>query len=151
MPHKTDCPYCGQPASLVSGRQVYPRRSQLRDRKYWSCEPCGAHVGCHTKGSPVFRKGTVIVSDGTYPLGTLANAALRAIRQQVHEAFDPLWSNDASLDDKGKNARTRAYSWLASVMNLPTADCHIGMFDEEQCRLAIRRCKEEALFGIRNT
>lgn len=142
------CPYCGRHATLVKGSEIYAPNNKLKARNFWICPPCDAYVGCHKKGHPIFlKKGKVVISDGTYPLGTLANEVLRTLRQRVHKVFDPLWSND-ELGSTSKAARakvrTKAYSWLAALMNLPISNCHIGMFDEEQCLRAIQLCRNEA-------
>ena len=92
------------------------------------------------------KKGKVVISDGTYPLGSLANEALRTLRPRTHGVFDPLWK-DVKIENTSRAARakvrTKAYSWLAALMNLPVSNCHIGMFDEEQCLRAIEFCKNE--------
>lgn len=114
------CPYCGEHAELVGGHVVYPHRPDLRARWFWLCRPCGAYVGCH--------KGTIS------PLGRLANAELRAAKIVAHAAFDRLWN--------GTNLRRKdAYRMLAHRMGIPAEECHIGMFDAEQCRRVIDVCK----------
>lgn len=107
------CPYCNQEAVLVKGKKIYPHRPDLSYKNFWQCEPCDAHVGCH--------KNTKI------PLGTLANDHLRLKRLQTHQAFDTLW------EDKHFRNRSLAYAWLASKLDIPTEQCHIGMFDKHQC------------------
>jgi len=117
------CPYCNQPAALVAGVAIYPYRPDLAHLSFWQCAPCGARVGCH--------KGT------TQPLGRLANAELRLAKQQAHAAFDPLWRTPAFGE-----TRNSAYNWLADRLGIPRADCHIGMFDVEQCRRVVEVCAE---------
>ncbi len=114
------CDYCGQRAELVGGYRVYPHRRDLYDKKFWVCEPCRAHVGCHQD------------SDGV-PLGRLANAELRAAKRLAHAAFDPLWR------DYGMK-RAEAYEWLAGALEIAARDCHIGMFDVETCRRVVGLC-----------
>ena len=121
MPELT-CPYCGKPAQLTTGDYIYPHRHDLADRHFWVCWPCDAYVGCHAKGAQVGR----VTSDGTLPLGRLANAALRKAKSRAHAAFDPLWRS-------GNMKRRQAYGWLASQLGIPVDDCHIGMFNEQQC------------------
>lgn len=106
------CDYCGEPAALITGRELYPHRPDLTHVRAWKCAPCDAWVGCH--------RGT------TRPLGRLANADLRAAKQAAHAAFDPLWRGT-------KWRRSAAYRWLAQQMGLPAKQCHIGMFDANQC------------------
>lgn len=131
--HAPACPYCGERAQLVTGSHVYPHRPDLYQLKFWACDPCSAHVGCHKTGAWTHdAQGERIFSDGTLPLGRLANAELRKAKQRVHEAFDPLWQ-DAS---QRTAARLAAYAWLAQEMGLTAAQCHIGCFDVEQCEQA---------------
>lgn len=122
------CPYCEQPAQLITGAEMYPRRPDLANRYFWRCAPCDAHVGCHQAGNGY--------GDGTQPLGRLANAALRHARSLAHAAFDPLW--------KGKHRpmnRYRAYEWLSEQLGLSPAETHIGEFDEATCARVITLCE----------
>jgi hypothetical protein len=110
------CPYCERPAGNVGGRALYPYRHDLYEKRFWYCKRCQAWVGCHA--------GSV------KPLGRLANAALRAAKQRAHAALDPLWKS-------GRMDRREAYSKLASRMKLSGTECHIGLFDEEQCERVV--------------
>lgn len=121
------CPYCKQPAQLVTGSSIYPHRPDLWNLRFWKCEPCDAYVGCHKKGAYFYVGGAKIVSDGTIPLGRLANAELRMAKSEAHAAFDPLWRD-------GGMTRSAAYKWLAHKMGLPAGECHIGEFDVAQCK-----------------
>ena len=66
------CNYCGKPAQLHGGKDVYPHRKDLVERKFWVCWSCDAWVGCHLGGN------------GEEPLGELANEELRAARISAH-------------------------------------------------------------------
>ena len=114
------CPYCGRPASLVTGKEIYPHRSDLNHLNFYQCKPCAAYVGTH--------KGTF------KPLGRLANAELRKAKIAAHAAFDPIWrSNNMS--------RGAAYKWLANQLGMTRDECHIGMFDLDQCQKVIAVCR----------
>ena len=89
------CDYCGKPAKLVRGFVIYPHRKDLSDGYYWSCDPCGAYVGCHRDSDAV-------------PLGRLA-IQLRAAKRLAHAAFDPLWKEFGMK-------RPAAYEWLAEQL-----------------------------------
>jgi len=118
------CPYCSSRALLVTGSVIYPHRPDLHTKKFYSCKPCDAYVGCHP-GS-------------TQPLGRLANAELRAAKMAAHAAFDPLWKFGGN--NKGR-LRTKAYSDLAAALHLLPEECHIGMFDVEMCNRVIAFCE----------
>jgi hypothetical protein len=115
------CPYCSEPAELVTGKEVYPHRPDLRDNPIYRCAPCDAHVGCHP--------GT------TNPLGRLANANLRKLKMAAHAVFDPLWKS-------GGMKRKEAYKWLASRLEIRPSECHIGWFDHDQCKRVVEICNE---------
>lgn len=108
------CPYCGRPAQLVDDREIYGRSF---GGKCYVCRPCRAWVGCH--------KGT------SRALGRLADPHLRKLKQEAHEAFDPIWKG-------GYLPRTAAYEVLSTAFGLLPEQTHIGMFDEELCRKVIR-------------
>jgi hypothetical protein len=120
------CPYCDRPAQLVSGATIYPHRPDLLSLKFWQCAPCEAHVGCHRAGARVDG----VISDGTIPLGRLANAELRRAKSAAHAAFDPLWKSR-------QMGRREAYAWLAKRLGISQANCHIGMFDVAACKAVV--------------
>lgn len=122
---KVVCPYCDKPAVLVTGAAIYPHRPDLFGKKFWQCKPCEAHVGCHEAG-----KGE---GDGTKPLGRLANAELRKWKSRAHSLFDPLWKTRTMR-------RKEAYAWLAQSLGISAANCHIGMFDVDQCKRTVEVC-----------
>ena len=116
------CPYCERPAELVSGDAIYPHRPDLFGFKFWLCEPCGAYVGTHKN------------SKDHAPLGRLANAELRRLKQKVHAAFDPWWHS-------GLMKRGTAYAKLADLLGIEQRECHIGMFSEDRCREALSKLR----------
>ena len=125
---KVLCPYCITRARLVKGDVVYPMHTHLHDLNFWHCADCGAYVGCH-------KENSAMGYDGTEPYGKLANKELRYARSAAHRAFDPVW-------EEGKNTRSFAYLWLADHLDISVKDCHIGMFDLEQCAKVIELVKE---------
>jgi hypothetical protein len=113
------CGSCGgEDIKLVTGADIYPRRADLHERNFWRCA-CGAYVGCHS--------GT------EQPYGTPANEELRRLRMRTHEAFDPYW-------EKYGMTRTETYTFLANRLKVPAAECHIGMFNADQCKRAVEIC-----------
>lgn len=117
---KVVCPYCQGRATLVGGAVIYPFRTDLHDRRFYLCAPCGAWVGCHL--------GT------EKPLGVPANAATRQARIQAHDVFDPIWKT-------GRMDRQAAYAWLAGLLGIRPEACHISWFDEDQCAEVVRLCE----------
>lgn len=113
------CGYCGYHAELRTGKEVYPHMPELADGNYWVCSPCDARVGCHKSNK---RHGM----SGKEPLGVLANGALRKARSEAHKQFDRLWKT-------GRMSRTAAYKFLSQRLALHPDDCHIALFDIEQC------------------
>jgi hypothetical protein len=118
------CPYCSQPAQLVTGAVIYPHRPDLYHKQFWHCAKDDAYVGCHGSTSN--------------PLGRLANAELRSAKKMAHAAFDPLWR-------EGHMTRSEAYAWLARELGISLEECHIGMFDVETCQRVIAACPEDSV------
>lgn len=131
------CSHCEQPASLTTGAKVYPHRPDLHSLRFWRCDPCDAHVGCHRKDAWVVIGGVKVVSDGTLALGRPANAALRKARNAAHAAFDPLWRD-------GPLPRRAAYAWLAKGLGISVEQCHIATFDLAQCQRVLELVKSRA-------
>lgn len=131
------CPYCNKPARIVGGDAIYPDRRDLALLKFHLCSPCDAYVGCHAPGAR-FRDaaGRKVVSDGTLPMGRLANSELRRARMAAHQAFDPTWRNAGT-------PRRAAYEWLANQLKLPVDRTHIGGFDVAQCRQVVEICQKK--------
>lgn len=124
-PITVTCPYCGHAAELVDSSVVYGRSYG----KVWLCRPCQAWVGCHKN------------SRRHAPLGRLANAELRAAKQEAHAAFDRLWQAKMRHHNVPQSeARPAAYRWLAEQMGMSKADCHIGKMDVQECRRVVEIC-----------
>lgn len=110
------CPYCKKFSVTATGKDIYPHRHDLFEKKFFWCAPCDAYVGTHN------RTGE--------PLGILANAHLRRLRTLAHSAFDLLWKEQGI-------ERTVAYAMLAKGLNIPFEAAHIAMFDNAQCRRVV--------------
>lgn len=117
------CDYCNIATRLAKGSEIYPHRPDLSSLNFYLCDSCGAYVGCHKNG------------DGKRPLGRVANKKLRKAKSKAHAAFDPIWKS-------GKMTRGAAYSALAKSMGIYKEQCHIGMFNVEQCEYVVEWCKE---------
>lgn len=115
----TTCAYCGGGVSLKDSKIIYGRSYG----NIYICDKypeCDAYVGVHK-------------SDGKTPLGTIANKELRELRKICHNNyFDPLWKS-------GKITRNEAYKFLQRIMGLTAEDCHIAMFNIDQCKELIKK------------
>ena len=120
-PGRPVCPYCGKEAKLVSGKHVYPHSEYLYRLSFWIFEPCDARVGTKENGDP---------------RGPLANARLRQLRMQAHQAFDQLWKGGS----KAGMSRSAAYRWLAKRLGVTEREAHIGGSGEEMCKRILEVC-----------
>lgn len=119
------CPYCHMDAELVDSIRVYAKSYGL----LWICQPCQAWVG------------VLQDSKSNRPKGSLAKAELRQLRVQAHAAFDPFWKDRLALIGGSKSkARKHYYQKLGEALSLERSDCHIGKFDEDQCRRVLDIC-----------
>lgn len=120
MNREVNCDYCGEPAELVTGREVYPHRPDLYKKQIWRCKPCEAYVGCY--------------GGSDKPMGRLANEMLREMKMAAHKIFDRKWK-------VGHMTRSEAYAWLSEKLGVPIEKCHIGMFDVDDCKRVVAACK----------
>lgn len=107
------CPYCGGTIVLRSADGIYQDNS--RNTMLYVCShypQCDAYVRTHP--------GT------TTPVGTLANRELRALRNEAHHYFDRLHRD-------GLMSKQDAYLWLASLLQVPLSQAHIGYLGEYYC------------------
>lgn len=115
------CDCCGgSRIALVENAEIYHGRT-FGDWPYaYLCRDCGAYVGLHP--------GTDI------PLGTLADKPLRDARNRCKRPFERIWS-------EGLMTRNKAYAWLAQAMDIPSEQCHFGLFNVERCEQARAVCE----------
>lgn len=109
-PIPTVCDYCGAEVEFTSNAKIYGR--EYGNGKCYKCTRCDAYVGVHT--------GTQT------PLGRLANKELRDLKKQCHALFDPAWKGNSK-----KLNRDKAYSRLATLLDIPLRECHFGWFDKD--------------------
>jgi len=126
---KVICNYCNEEAVLVQGSQLFSHIPKLKNKLFWKCYPCAAHVGC-PEGS---RK----------PHGSLAKSELRKLRMKCHAKLDPLWRNTS-------DSRSDIYAILAINMGLTKEVCHIGMFNESTCDHAMMVIDQMSMERSRN-
>jgi len=111
------CPYCGSHIELRSSEGVYRKGSP--DELLYVCSrypACNAYVRVH----PGTNK----------PMGSLADPALRRLRQKAHQEFNKLYQTGIMNKDQ-------AYAWLADMLQMPRAQAHIGHLGEHYCQLVI--------------
>lgn len=124
------CPYCECRTTLLKGEIIYPHklndtpRPSYLNKMFFVCIKNPDHYV------------------GTYPdnitsLGRLADAELRRLKHEGHLYFEPLYKEKAVF-----SSRSKAYEWLSEKMGLPIEQTHFGMFNNEQCRMAIKFCQE---------
>lgn len=109
------CPACGDNMVLKSGKMG----------RFYGCASwpeCDMTHGAH--------------QDTGEPLGVPADKETRAARIRAHDAFDALWRGPHR-----RMSRRAAYSWMAQVMGLSSADAHIGRFTIRQCEQLIDALK----------
>lgn len=117
LPIPTYCPHCAGAVTLENNAAVYGRSFGEWPWVYLcQTQGCRAYVGTHPETN--------------IPLGTLATAVIREARKKAKDKFNALWPG-------GQMTRTEAYSWLATRLNIPTAACHFGWFNEAQCNQAL--------------
>lgn len=114
------CRYCGSAVRLRRHSDVYGRNHSEWPLLY-CCLDCGARVGVHPQ--------TFI------PLGTLADKALRDLRQHVKQnLFFVIQA------EKFDGSRGTAYRWLAYQLGIPVEECHFGWFDGDELERVSRIC-----------
>lgn len=107
-------------ARQTNGSEIYPHRMDLHHLIFYKCL-CGANVGCHKNTST--------------PMGSLADAKLKKERMAAHKAFDDIYKT-------GKMTRGESYAWLSEKLGIASKECHIGMFNAEQCKQVVQVANE---------
>lgn len=115
----TACRYCASPVDLVENSAIYNGRTYGDWPYAYLCCGCGAYVGLHP--------------DTDLPLGTLADRYTRDTRNICKRAFEQIWRHQYMT-------RSQAYAWLAAKMGISVADCHFGLFEPAQCKVAQSIC-----------
>jgi len=117
-----------QHAKLAIGARCDHPRPECGAGMYLMPSRYGLFYGC--QNYPKCRGSHGAHQHTGQPLGVPANAATKQLRIRLHEVFDPLWKT-------GGMTRNDAYASLARLLGISRAKCHIGMFSEAQCRLAL--------------
>ncbi len=120
-PRPVQCDNCASRRVRLTHNSVLYGRNYGAWPLIWFCDDCNAATGCH--------------AETDIPLGVMATKETRQARKLAHEEFDPIWREKRIL------SRYKAYEWLAGRLGIPVADCHIGLFNIEQCHKVIDICK----------
>jgi hypothetical protein len=123
LPPPAACPHCGSPVEIVRNSVIYGRAYGEWPWAFRCTDDvCDSYVGMHPFTG--------------IPLGTLANAEIRAARKRAKNVFNPLWQ------DGGQFTRSDAYAWLARQLGITNIEeCHIGWFDVAMCDRVVEVCK----------
>lgn len=121
MPVPTCCRYCNGSVRIVNHTVIYFGRTYGEWPWVYRCEDCHARVGMHPFTN--------------LPLGTLADNALREVRNRCKKPFEWIWEGRKPL-----MGRTEAYRWLAEKMGKSIAECHFGLFEAADCERAEQLC-----------
>ena len=116
LANNPQCPYCNQLSKKVSGKEIYPHRSDLKSLIFYQCVPCDAYVGTH--------KGT------SKPLGRLASKELREARAKAYAVFERIWI-------ERHLTRSSAYKWLCARLKISENESDISLFDMNMCERLI--------------
>jgi len=122
MMDKDNAPYCGQCGSRMVLKET--SRYQYADgtnRKFWGCvryPECSGTVGSNANGKA---------------LGIPGSGPTKKYRIEAHKALERRLRGSAKGIFRGDLYRT-----LAKEMKIDPQECHIGMFNIEQCKKAIR-------------
>ena len=112
------CPYCSSAVHFRNADGIY--KNTTENTKLYVCSKypgCDSYVRVHP--------GT------TVPVGSLANAKLRALRVTAHKHFKKLY-------ETGLMTKKEAYAWLAFIIQSPMSQAHIGYQSEYYCNLIIQ-------------
>lgn len=119
--------YCGAQTVYQDSKDYYHGKSYgMR----WICErwpQCHGSVGAHPDGTP---------------LGTIPDGETKALRSQCHAVADPIWRDSRFTAAERRYLRGSVYRWMQAITGLSQDECHIGMFDAEQCRYLLKRMTE---------
>lgn len=72
------------------------------------------------------------------PMGNLADHRTRGFRVKAHKLLD-------ELCDKSSMSKAQMYRWLGLKMGTDKKDTHFALFDQGQCKKAIRYLTEELM------
>lgn len=94
---------------LTDGREIYPHRPDLAEKRFWRCDQCRLHVGCH----PI----------STRPLGVIPTLEISGARSKIHAILDPIWKS-------GRQTRSQVYKRLSDRLGHQYHTAEIRTIDE---------------------
>lgn len=117
------CPNCGCLVLLVNNSEIYGKEYGKWPYAYKCIDKkCDSYVGLHPYSDE--------------PLGNLADQKTRNARKKHKRSF-------FSLQKERGWSRGEAYKWLQDAIGMKAEECHWGLFNADQCRLAGDACKQE--------
>ena len=118
------CPECDSELIELGGESIYPYNPRMHARQFWCCRKCKAWVPSHP--------------DHHYPVGTPANAVLRALRHDVIEKATVLIKRKMNKEGAdGKSAYKSCMNWIGKEVGLGR-ECYIHLLTLEEARAAIK-------------
>lgn len=106
------CCFCEEYAEteILTGDQVYNKRTDLAHKNLYRCTTCHGVVGTHG------IKGTV-------PLGVIPDREIANARKHIHALLDPLWQ-------EGLIARKSVYKWISKILGYEYHTAEIRTIEE---------------------
>lgn len=105
-------------AVRVTGKDVYPHITDLKNVPFWKCLTCLNFVGMHYKSNRGNR---------TEPLGTIPTKEIKSKRSYLHSRIDPIWNNKLMK-------RKEVYAYCSEYFG---KEFHIGhLSTDEEFKLA---------------
>jgi hypothetical protein len=91
-------------SSLVSGWEVFPNQTHLRNCFFWKCPDCGNFVGTHK-----------IKNNDFAPLGPIASKKMRERQKIIRNKINSILELKKDIPD----AKEKLYKWLSKKLYLP--------------------------------
>ncbi len=110
-------------------------RMRLRGSRHGLFYGCELYPACRGTHGAHARDGA--------PKGVPGNARTKRSRERAHAYFDELW-----VGRRRFKKRWYAYAWLARTLGMTQEECHIGAFDEENCRRVWRAAIAETSLDV---
>jgi hypothetical protein len=98
-------------AKKVLGKEIYPKREDLKTFVFWRCDTCKGYVGSH-QGSRKKR-----------PLGCIPSPEIKNARLHLHKLIDPVWQNN-------RMGRSKLYKLISNELGYTYHTANIKSIEE---------------------